>query len=70
MNENIEFENETVEITLKEVYERIVALEAKYDVSLQGDDSRTKKFTYYVYLLAILVILDIALTLFSLLLLM
>lgn len=57
-------------ITLKEVYERIVALETKYDISLAGDDTRTKKFTNYVYVLALLVILDIALTLFSLLLLM
>lgn len=66
----VQVQNQKSEITLKEVYERIISLEAKYDVSLEGDDIRTKRFTMYVFLLSMLIILDIVLSLASLLLLM
>lgn len=66
----VQVQNQKSEITLKEVYERIISLEAKYDVSLEDDDIRTKRFTMYVFLLSMLIILDIVLSLASLLLLM
>lgn len=50
-------------ITIKEVFERVIALEVKYDMKIVDDRKNTKKFEKYVYFLSFLTILDIALTL-------
>lgn len=47
-------------ITIKEVYERLVALEVKYDMKISEDRKTTKLFLRYIYLLLFLAFIDIA----------
>lgn len=46
-------------ITLKEVYERVIALEVKYDLKLIDDRRNTLMFKRYVYILSFLSFVDI-----------
>lgn len=52
-------------ITIKEVYERVVALEVKYDMKIAENRKNTRMFVKYVYLLSFLTIVDITLSLFT-----
>jgi len=47
------------EITLKEVFERIIVLETKFDAADNRNVGVRKLFRRYVFLLIILLILDI-----------
>lgn len=52
-------------ITLKEVFERVIALEVKYDLKIKEDRINTKRFTWFVYMLALFSIVDIAFSLLA-----
>lgn len=47
-------------ITIKEVYERLISLEVKYDMKLVENRKNTRLFLRYVYLLLFLALIDIA----------
>ena len=51
-------------ITLKEVYQRVIALEVKYDFKIKEDRNNTRRFVRFVYILILFSTVDI---LFSLL---
>lgn len=46
------------EITIKEVYERVVALEIKFDTVVNNNHRTTKKFTGFVYFLILMILID------------
>lgn len=52
-------------ITLKEVYERVIAIEVKYDLKVREDRTNTKRFVWFVYALVLLSVFDIAFSLLA-----
>lgn len=46
-------------ITIKEVYERVIVLEVKYDMKIAENRKTTKQFLGYVYFLAAIALADI-----------
>lgn len=53
------------EITLKEVYKKVVQLEVKFELEKERNAKVTKKFTNYVWILIILGIINVLVHVFA-----
>lgn len=56
--------NKSTHVTLKEVYEKVIVLETKLDLTENRDNNTTSIFTRYVIVLAVLSLVNILTTLF------
>lgn len=54
------------EITLKEVFERVVSLETKFDMAKTENKDVTRRFRNYVYLMSFFLLTDTLLLFFML----
>lgn len=51
-------------ITLKEVYERIIALETRFDITMENDQKTKNTFTKWVVMIVVLEIINLILHLY------